>query len=84
MPERVSTGPKFPGVARYEISEGDAYMRAGKYDLALRKFLMAAVLDPGNANLTQRIARARGAKAVMENTNDDSAAGTSVDPSGVP
>jgi type II secretory pathway predicted ATPase ExeA len=84
VPERVSTGPKFPGVARYEISEGDAYMRAGKYDLALRKFLMAAVLDPGNANLTQRIARARGAKAVMENTNDDSAAGTSVDPSGVP
>ncbi|HEY2105377.1 MAG TPA: AAA family ATPase [Candidatus Binataceae bacterium] len=85
MPPQAASGPKVSKAVRYEISEGDAYMRAGKYDLALRKFMIAAVLDPGNANLTQRIARARGAKAMMDGTNDDSAAGTSsFNPGGVP
>jgi type II secretory pathway predicted ATPase ExeA len=80
MPTEVSKS-RFSGVVRYEIDEGDAYMRDGKYDLALRKFLTAAALDPGNANLAQRIVRAR----VLENPNSESAIGTSpADPGGVP
>lgn len=80
----VSSGSRISGVVRYEITEGDAYMRAGKYDLALRKFLTAAVLDPGNADLSERIARARGAKAVLGNSDDDTAGTSPADSRGVP
>ena len=83
MPAELSTGSRYSGMVRYEISQGDAYMRAGKYDLALRKFLTASVLDPGNASLTERIERARGAKAVMEGPNNDSVGTSAADPDGV-
>jgi general secretion pathway protein A len=52
----------FADVARAEINEGDADMRAGKYDMALRKFLTAAVLDPDNQTVQDRIERAREAQ----------------------
>ena len=62
--------------ARSEISEGDAYMQAGNYDMALRKFLTAAVLDPSNENnLADRIRRARDAQGATENFDNDSATG---------
>ncbi|HKD68233.1 MAG TPA: AAA family ATPase [Candidatus Binataceae bacterium] len=77
IPAPAPHGSNFSGVVRDEISAGDAYMRAGKYDLALRKFLTAAVLDPDNQNVNERIARARGAKAVMEGPSDHPAANTS-------
>ncbi len=55
-------------LVRDEISEGDAYMRAQKYDIALRKFSTAIVLDPDNKDLPDRIEWARKAKAAAENT----------------
>ena len=55
-------------LVRDEISEGDAYMRAGNYDIALRKFSAAAVLDPDHKDLPDRIERAQKAKAAAENT----------------
>jgi general secretion pathway protein A len=51
-------------VVRDEISEGDASMRTGQYDIALRKYKTAAVLGPGNKGVTDRIRRAQRAKAM--------------------
>ncbi len=69
-----SADKPFAGVVRDEIKAGDAYMKAGNYDMALRKFLTAAVLDPGNEDVNDRIARARQAKEATEDNGSDSAA----------
>ncbi len=75
----------FADAARSEISEGDAYMLAGNYDMALRKFLTAAVLDPSDENnLADRIRRARDAKGATGNFDNDSTTGeVPIDPSGI-
>jgi hypothetical protein len=49
----------FSEMARAEISEGDAYMHAGKYNMALHKFIRGATLDPSNKDATERINPAR-------------------------
>ena len=59
----------FAKVVEEEIAAGDAYMRAGKYDSALRKFRTAAVLEPNNPNVADRIARAQRAQTTMGNVS---------------
>jgi tetratricopeptide (TPR) repeat protein len=54
-------------LVRDEMSEGDAHMRAGNYDIALRKFKTALVLDPANEDLPDRIEGAQNAKAALPN-----------------
>ncbi len=56
-------------VVNEELAEGDAYLRAGKYDSALRKFRTAAVLDPNNADIEDRIARAERAQTNAGNSS---------------
>jgi tetratricopeptide (TPR) repeat protein len=48
------------------IKVGDADMRLGEYDQAIKIFRHALALAPGNEQVAQRIARARRAKAVEE------------------
>jgi len=67
--EEASSGSETTdtGVVREEMSEGDAYMRAGKYDIALRKFRIALALDPDNEDLPDRIERAEKIQAAEDN-----------------
>jgi len=46
-----------------ETNLGDAYMRKGDYDNALRKFRTALAMDPDDEDLGDRITRAERAKA---------------------
>ena len=57
----------FVKVVNEEVAEGDAYLRAGKYDSALRKFRTAAVLEPNNADIEDRIARVERAQTATGN-----------------
>jgi type II secretory pathway predicted ATPase ExeA len=66
----------FAEMARSEVSEGDASMRAGDYRKALVKFLTAATLDP-NEDLSDRINRARQALGEPQGLHDDSDTGSS-------
>jgi tetratricopeptide (TPR) repeat protein len=76
-PIRVSAPPY--GMVRYEIDQGNAYMEAGKYDLALRKFLAAALLDPDNERLADKIKQAQTAKETMDKLDGNVTEGTSSD-----
>jgi type II secretory pathway predicted ATPase ExeA len=66
----------FAEMARAEISEGDASMRAGDYKKALVKFLTAETLDPSQ-DLSDRINRARQAMREPDRFNYGSGAATS-------
>lgn len=52
--------------ASFETGLGDAYMRLGEYDNAIRSFQIAVGLTPGNQEIEQRIVRARRAKAAEQ------------------
>jgi hypothetical protein len=54
--------------AAFETKLGDAYMRLGEYDNAIRSFKIALGLTPGDAAIAQRIERARRAKTAEEST----------------
>ena len=51
-------------IVQYEIDQGNAYMRKGDYDNALRKFKAALGMDPDNEDLRDRITDADRAKAI--------------------
>jgi general secretion pathway protein A len=65
----------FAEMARAEINEGDASMRAGDYKKALVKFLTAETLDPSQ-DLSDRINRARQAMREPERFHYGSETGT--------
>jgi general secretion pathway protein A len=44
-------------LVRSDVRDGDTYMKAGKYNLALSKFLTAAMLNPENQDVSDRIRR---------------------------
>jgi hypothetical protein len=50
-------------IVQYEISEGDAYMRKGDYDTALRKYKVARAMDPDNDDIDDRVTNAERAQA---------------------
>jgi type II secretory pathway predicted ATPase ExeA len=53
-------------VVKYEIADGEACMRRGDYDTALRKFKVALVMDPDNETLDERIISLERAQAARE------------------
>jgi type II secretory pathway predicted ATPase ExeA len=49
-------------IVKYEITQGDACMRKGDYDDALRKFKVVRAMDPDNGDLDDLITNAENAK----------------------
>jgi tetratricopeptide (TPR) repeat protein len=50
------------------ITEGDYYYENGEYDRAIATYQAGLAADPGNAQLTQKIGKARNAKATEAST----------------
>jgi Flp pilus assembly protein TadD len=62
----VPVSPAVKGLVRAETREGDAHMARGDYDIALRKFRTALVLDPTDDAVREKIERAEQATEPSE------------------
>jgi len=56
-------------IVKYETEQGEAYMRKGDFDTALRKFRVALAMDPDNEDLQDRVDNAEKIKAALANNS---------------
>jgi len=62
----VPVSPAVKSLVRAETREGDAHLARGDYDIALRKFITALVLDPSDDAVRKKIDRAEQAREPNE------------------
>jgi type II secretory pathway predicted ATPase ExeA/tetratricopeptide (TPR) repeat protein len=56
-------------IVKYETEQGEACMRKGDFDTALRKFRVALAMDPENQDLQDRVDNAEKIKAALANNS---------------